>query len=198
MQDKNVAYWQEGIDSKALLVCFLQKLPYLLLLGVTGAVLGSGLYLLIAVMTSEGPKYQAETEYYIDFAEGRIDAKDYYNDIVIGSDTIVAINNEVLEKPVDEKDAYRMLKLLNNNTHEVITGVCIKTKEYCKTFKTVTKVTFMQMSEEEIRTELQKIRSETGASSVKEMGKVMGAAQKAFAGRADNKVVSTIVKELLG
>lgn len=55
-----------------------------------------------------------------------------------------------------------------------------------------------QMSEEEIRMELQKIISETGASSVKDMGKVMGAAQKAFAGRADNKVVSTIVKELLG
>jgi len=55
-----------------------------------------------------------------------------------------------------------------------------------------------QMSEEEIRTALQKIISETGASSVKDMGKVMGAAQKAFAGRADNKVVSTIVKELLG
>ncbi|MEE0918292.1 MAG: GatB/YqeY domain-containing protein [Bacteroidales bacterium] len=55
-----------------------------------------------------------------------------------------------------------------------------------------------QMSEEEIRTELQKIISETGVSSVKDMGKVMGAAQKAFAGRADNKVVSTIVKELLG
>ena len=55
-----------------------------------------------------------------------------------------------------------------------------------------------QMSEEEIRTELQKIISETGASSVKDMGKVMGAAQKAFAGRADNKVVSAIVKELLG
>lgn len=55
-----------------------------------------------------------------------------------------------------------------------------------------------QMSEEEIRTALQKIISETGASTVKDMGKVMGAAQKAFAGRADNKVVSTIVKELLG
>lgn len=55
-----------------------------------------------------------------------------------------------------------------------------------------------QMSEEEIRTALQQIISETGASSVKDMGKVMGAAQKAFAGRADNKVVSTIVKELLG
>lgn len=55
-----------------------------------------------------------------------------------------------------------------------------------------------QMSEEEIRTTLQNIVSETGASSMKDMGKVMGAAQKAFAGRADNKLVSAIVKELLG
>lgn len=55
-----------------------------------------------------------------------------------------------------------------------------------------------QMSEEEIRTALQQIISETGASSMKDMGKVMGAAQKAFAGRADNKLVSSIVKELLG
>ncbi len=55
-----------------------------------------------------------------------------------------------------------------------------------------------QMSEDEIRTALQKIISETGASSMKDMGKVMGAAQKAFAGRADNKLVSSIVKELLG
>ncbi len=55
-----------------------------------------------------------------------------------------------------------------------------------------------QMSEEEIRAALQNIVSETGASSMKDMGKVMGAAQKAFAGRADNKLVSAIVKELLG
>lgn len=55
-----------------------------------------------------------------------------------------------------------------------------------------------QMSEEEIRTALQQIISETGASSMKDMGKVMGAAQKAFAGKADNKLVSSIVKEILG
>lgn len=54
-----------------------------------------------------------------------------------------------------------------------------------------------QMSEEEIRTKLQEIISTVGASSVKDMGKVMGAAQKAFAGRADNKLVSQIVKQLL-
>lgn len=54
-----------------------------------------------------------------------------------------------------------------------------------------------QMSEEEIRVALEKIISETGAKSPSEMGKVMGVANKTFAGAADNKVVSTIVKELL-
>jgi uncharacterized protein len=55
-----------------------------------------------------------------------------------------------------------------------------------------------QMSEEEIRKALQNIIAEVGATSAKDMGKVMGNAQKTFAGKADNKIVSQIVKELLG
>lgn len=55
-----------------------------------------------------------------------------------------------------------------------------------------------QLSEGEIKAKLQEIIAAVGASSVKDMGKVMGAAQKEFAGRADNKLVSTIVKQLLG
>lgn len=54
-----------------------------------------------------------------------------------------------------------------------------------------------QLSEEEIRSELKSIIAQTGASSSADMGKVMGAASKAFAGKADNKIVSQIVKELL-
>ena len=54
-----------------------------------------------------------------------------------------------------------------------------------------------QMSEGEIRAELIKIIEATGAKSASETGKVMGAASKAFAGRADNKLVAALVKELL-
>ena len=53
------------------------------------------------------------------------------------------------------------------------------------------------MSEEEVRAGVQKIIAETGATSQKEMGKVMGAASKAFAGKADNKLVAEIIKSLL-
>src|SRR6185436_9658413 len=53
-----------------------------------------------------------------------------------------------------------------------------------------------QMGEAEIREELKKIIAQTGASSASDMGKVMGVASKHFAGKADNKVVSQLVKQL--
>lgn len=54
-----------------------------------------------------------------------------------------------------------------------------------------------QMSEEDLKKELQQIIAETGASSPADMGKVMGAATKKLAGRADGKAISAAVKELL-
>ena len=55
-----------------------------------------------------------------------------------------------------------------------------------------------QMSEDEIRAIVKRIVGETGATSVKDMGKVMGAATKELAGKADNKTISIIIKEFLG
>jgi uncharacterized protein len=55
-----------------------------------------------------------------------------------------------------------------------------------------------QLSEEEIITGLKKIIADTGASSARDMGKVMGMASKEFAGKADNKLVAELVKKLLG
>jgi uncharacterized protein len=54
-----------------------------------------------------------------------------------------------------------------------------------------------QLSSEELKAELQQIIAETGASSPADMGKVMGAATKKLAGRADGKAISATVKELL-
>ncbi len=53
------------------------------------------------------------------------------------------------------------------------------------------------LSEEELDAEIQKIIAETGASSPKEMGKVMGVATKRLAGRADGKMISAKVREFL-
>lgn len=54
-----------------------------------------------------------------------------------------------------------------------------------------------QLSAEEIKAELEKIIAATGASSPADMGKVMGAATKQLAGKADGKTISALVKELL-
>jgi len=54
-----------------------------------------------------------------------------------------------------------------------------------------------QLSAEEIEAEVKKIIAEVGATSMKEMGKVMGAASKQLAGKADGRVISEIVKKLL-
>lgn len=54
-----------------------------------------------------------------------------------------------------------------------------------------------QLTEEELTAELRKIIAEVGATSAKEMGRVMGVASKALAGRADGRAISAKVKELL-
>lgn len=54
-----------------------------------------------------------------------------------------------------------------------------------------------QMNEEDVKAEVAKIIISVGATSPADMGKVMGAASKQLAGKADGKLISTIVKELL-
>ena len=54
-----------------------------------------------------------------------------------------------------------------------------------------------QLSAEEVKTKIQEIIAQTGASSIKDMGKVMGLANKALAGLSDGRTISTIVKQLL-
>jgi septum formation protein len=70
--------------------------------------------------------------------------------IVITSDTIVWIENQVLNKPVDEADAIRMLQLLSGKMHEVYTGVCLKSKHKTQSFYACTKVYFKALSLQEI------------------------------------------------
>lgn len=70
--------------------------------------------------------------------------------LVITADTIVWINNQVLSKPKDFDDAVNILSQLSGNMHEVITGVCLKTKAKTHTFYALTKVYFKKLSQKEI------------------------------------------------
>ncbi|MBP6386876.1 MAG: septum formation protein Maf [Pseudarcicella sp.] len=71
--------------------------------------------------------------------------------IVLTADTIVVVENKILNKPTDPEDAFRMLRLLSGKTHKVITGVSIVTKEDSQSFTDTTLVTFENLSDWEIK-----------------------------------------------
>lgn len=75
------------------------------------------------------------------------------NGYVIGSDTIVVVDNDILGKPSDEDDAYRMLKLISGRCHKVMTGVAIIDIKNKKTFNSVgiTEVVMNDLSDEWIK-----------------------------------------------
>lgn len=73
------------------------------------------------------------------------------NDVLVTSDTIVWLNGKALGKPKDYDDAFQMLQQLANQTHEVITSVCLKSMDKTEVFHCVTKVTFANLSDEAIR-----------------------------------------------
>jgi septum formation protein len=71
-------------------------------------------------------------------------------DVVLGADTTVVIDEEMLAKPADAADARRMLTLLSGRRHEVLTGICLKRGEMLVRDWGVTKVWFGTMTEAEI------------------------------------------------
>jgi len=72
--------------------------------------------------------------------------------IVLGADTVVVINGEILEKPVDAADAKRMLHTLSGHTHRVITGVCLARapENVLACTHETTAVTFRKLTDQEI------------------------------------------------
>ncbi|MBL7922995.1 MAG: septum formation protein Maf [Bacteroidia bacterium] len=70
--------------------------------------------------------------------------------IVITADTIVALDELIIGKPADLKDAERMLKLLSGRKHSVITGVCIMSARKSESFFVKTEVSFKMLRDNEI------------------------------------------------
>ena len=72
------------------------------------------------------------------------------NDLLITADTIVSFKNELLNKPKTKEEAFKTLNKLSENTHKVITGICLKSKKKEIVFSVTTLVTFKALSENEI------------------------------------------------
>jgi septum formation protein len=72
------------------------------------------------------------------------------HDCVLGADTVVAVDGQILGKPSDGADAARMLRMLSGRVHLVITGVCIVVAGQCSVASETTSVTMSEISEQEI------------------------------------------------
>ena len=103
------------------------------------------------------------------------------DELIITADTVVIVgdyksppavsgNGQVLGKPRDKDDAIRMLRMLSDNTHRVVTGVCLTVKGRERRFSATTDVTFKRLTDEEIAYYLEKYRpyDKAGAYGVQE------------------------------
>lgn len=71
-------------------------------------------------------------------------------DTILGADTVVVVDGQMLGKPLDPTDAARMLRLLSGRTHQVITGVCVVVSGRWSVASETTFVTMSEISEKEI------------------------------------------------
>jgi len=72
------------------------------------------------------------------------------NDILITSDTIVWCEGNVIGKPINSDDAFKILSLLSGNKHVVVTGVCLSSTEKSRCFFATTDVYFRKLTDDEI------------------------------------------------
>lgn len=92
----------------------------------------------------------ATAENKVDELENRLKRNGESFGIIIGADTIVYHNKKIYGKPKSPQEAVSFLETLSGKTHEVFTGVCVRTPEMCKSFSEATKVTFGQLPKEVI------------------------------------------------
>lgn len=74
----------------------------------------------------------------------------YEDEVIIGCDTVVVYKDKLLGKPADKKEAKEMLCLLSGTTHQVISGICIRTRDKLYSEAVNTDVTFRKLTNEEI------------------------------------------------
>lgn len=106
--------------------------------------------------------------------KARVVAKKYPDALVLGADTLVFLQGEILGKPADVSEACRMLGRLQGRTHQVVTGVSLTHLRALRerTFAASTEVTFRPLSADEIKVYLSKMNplDKAGAYAIQEHG----------------------------
>jgi len=85
----------------------------------------------------------------------------YINEVVLGADSIIDLNGEIISKPNDRAEALNILEKLNGKTHQLVSSVCIsRGGSMIWNYTDKASLTMKQMSEEELKTYLAKISDE--------------------------------------
>ena len=97
------------------------------------------------------------------------------NDTVIGSDTVVVLNNEIFGKPKDKEHAHAMLRALSGKKHFVYTGVAVAEKGEVRSFVQKTEVEFYELSDETIDKYIETLEpmDKAGAYGIQGKGSVL-------------------------
>ena len=96
------------------------------------------------------PTYDEVGDDPVEHAAGKARSVDGGRTPVLGVDTIVVLGGAVLGKPATEPAAHSMLERLSGRTHEVVSGLCLRTPEWEELGREVTRVTFRQLTAPEI------------------------------------------------
>ena len=92
------------------------------------------------------------------------------DELIITADTVVIVGDEVLGKPADADEAHAMLLKLSGRTHQVVTGVCLTTRQQSSHFSVRTDVTFKSLTDDEITYYIEKYKpyDKAGAYGIQE------------------------------
>ncbi|MUK88830.1 septum formation inhibitor Maf [Ornithinibacillus sp. L9] len=120
------------------------------------------------------------------------------DEVILAADTVVSFKQRIFEKPVNQDNAFQMLTALSGNTHEVYTGVMIRSLEKEIVFVEKTSVEFWTLSEEDINWYIstQEPYDKAGAYGIQSMGAIL---VKKIIGDYYNVVglpISRVVREL--
>ncbi len=95
--------------------------------------------------------------------------------VVLGCDTVVAVDGKILGKPANREEAYDMLMSLTGKKHIVSSGVCIADKERCTCFENTTEVEFYPLTEETVNSYLDTLEytDKAGSYGIQGFGSVL-------------------------